>query len=116
MNLESLLATCLFLLALSSNLYADQDLLITNVRILDGRGLQDSPVSILIEDGWITQIKPGIEGTDDFETLDADGFFVIPGLIDAHVHLSMSPGSGWRDDSLDTQRRLLERLYGAWWC
>jgi imidazolonepropionase-like amidohydrolase len=74
------------------------DLWIQNARLIDGTGaLPRSNVSILIEDGRISAIG---ENTAPSETpqLDAQGHTVLPGLIDAHVHLSMVPGSGQRED------------------
>jgi len=109
-----LVATCLLLVVWVPDLRANHDLLITNARILDGSGVRDRAVSILIENGWITQIDPEIVLAEKIRTLDAAGLLVLPGLVDSHVHLSMSPGSGWRDDSVETERRLLERRLRAY--
>ena len=52
----------------------------------------DAPVDLFVDDGRITQIRPASghpatgcrhQGTD----LDAEGRAVVPGLVDAHVHL-----------------------------
>jgi imidazolonepropionase-like amidohydrolase len=77
------------------------NLLITNARLIDGTGAQ--PVvdrSILIQHGIITQIgeKIHIEGV---RIIDASGYTVMPGLIDAHVHLESVPGSFYRNDNDD---------------
>ncbi len=69
-----------------------QDLLLRNVRILDfGKGEFSEPTQLLIENGKIKAIRPRIKPTHSVETLDLRGAYAIPGLIDAHVHLSNDP-------------------------
>jgi len=64
--------------------------LITNANIFNGvdNNLIEN-VSILIEDNLITQIGE-IDPTIADETIDAQGGTVMPGLIDAHVHITLS--------------------------
>lgn len=64
------------------------DLLIKNARIVDGT--QDRPaeaVDLRLADGRVQeagQLSPGA----DTQVIDATGHFVMPGLIDAHVHVN----------------------------
>ena len=53
---------------------------LTNVRVFDGRQLTE-PRTVVIEGGLI--------GTDtsDARELDAETAVLLPGLIDAHIHL-----------------------------
>jgi len=77
-------------------------LLITHARIIDGNG--GAPAenqSILIEAGRIVDIQNHISA-DEARTIDAAGATVLPGLIDAHVHLQSVPGSVFRKDSQET--------------
>ncbi|CDU05050.1 conserved hypothetical protein [Vibrio coralliirubri] len=64
--------------------------LITNANVFNGvdNNLIEN-VSILIEDNLITQIGE-IDPTIADETIDAQGGTVMPGLIDAHVHITLS--------------------------
>ncbi|CDT70201.1 conserved hypothetical protein [Vibrio coralliirubri] len=64
--------------------------LITNANLFNGvdNNLIEN-VSILIEDNLITQIGE-IDPTIADETIDAQGGTVMPGLIDAHVHITLS--------------------------
>ncbi|CDU11481.1 metal-dependent hydrolase family protein [Vibrio coralliirubri] len=64
--------------------------LITNANVFNGvdNNLIEK-VSILIEDNLITQIGE-IDPTIADETIDAQGGTVMPGLIDAHVHITLS--------------------------
>jgi imidazolonepropionase-like amidohydrolase len=59
---------------------------LVDVTVIDGTGGAPRPGQTLeITNGRITVIRPTLPG--DEGTLDVAGSFVIPGLIDAHVHL-----------------------------
>ena len=77
--------------------------LLTNVDYLDvlnGTIIQDR--DILIEKGFIKQIaSTGTIDNQDFETIDLKGKVVMPGLIDAHVHLFQSGGLYTRPDAMN---------------
>ncbi|MFD4367552.1 amidohydrolase family protein [Rhodococcus sp. NPDC058521] len=64
---------------------------IINVRLFDGDGLSERS-TLTASDGLITSISsgdvPGEMCTTSVETLDADGATLLPGLVDAHLHLS----------------------------
>lgn len=69
-----------------------QDLLLQNARILDFRkGRFTPPTQLLIRDGKIEAIGKKIPQPSVGETIDLNGAYVLPGLIDAHVHLSNDP-------------------------
>ncbi len=55
---------------------------------------------ILIEDGVISAIKkPGTFSSNDFETIDVEGKYILPGIIDAHTHYQLqSRGTVTADD------------------
>ena len=61
-------------------------LLIKNGRILDPSSGLDSVEDLLVEDEFIVKVEKDMKITAD-EIIDASGFFVMPGLIDLHVHL-----------------------------
>jgi imidazolonepropionase-like amidohydrolase len=79
------------------------DLIIRRARIVDVNGVR-GPTSIRIEAGRITAIADDV-GTGPVE-LDVKGATVMPGLIDAHVHLSLTPGGLTRNDDAATTRQL----------
>jgi imidazolonepropionase-like amidohydrolase len=53
---------------------------LTNVRVFDGRGLR-GPTTVVIEGGFVGRDSTGARITD------AGGATLLPGFIDAHVHL-----------------------------
>lgn len=63
-------------------------------RMIDGSGGPAlSDVTVIVEDGWISDV---LEGADESALSGArvvrlDGCTLMPGLIDAHVHLTFSP-------------------------
>jgi dihydroorotase len=70
---------------------ASTSYLIKNVRILGGE-----PTDILIEDGRIAEIAPGLDtsspggsgySTTEGTLIEADGLIALPGLVDLHTHL-----------------------------
>ncbi|MEQ8629615.1 amidohydrolase family protein [Ekhidna sp.] len=44
---------------------------------------------VLIRDGKIAKIGEGLSAPSGTKTIDADGMFVMPGIIDAHSHLAL---------------------------
>ena len=93
------------LLTLLSSSALAQDLVVVGARLWDGTG---APVRedawILIRDGRIDAIGDSVPpdpATLDFdpELLELDGATVLPGLIDAHVHLTAVPGAPFREES-----------------
>ncbi|UCC68836.1 MAG: N-acetylglucosamine-6-phosphate deacetylase [Armatimonadota bacterium] len=59
---------------------------------------------IIIEDGRILAIGPGIADADVSETIDAEGQIVAPGYIDVHVHGSAG------HDTMDGTREAIEGM------
>jgi len=71
-------------------------LLIRNGRLLDPSQEIDAPMDCLIEDGRILGVgnELPLEGA---EVLDAEGGWIVPGLIDMHAHLR-EPGQEYKED------------------
>jgi imidazolonepropionase-like amidohydrolase len=69
-------------------------LLVRNVTLIDGNG--DTPrtgADVLVREGRIASIEPTSSSPSQPAelTLDGSGLFLLPGLTDAHVHLSGMP-------------------------
>ncbi|WDH79013.1 amidohydrolase family protein [Microbacterium esteraromaticum] len=68
-------------------------LIVRGVTVLDGKGgRSSSPRDVLIEEGRITAVRPRISPAEDVREIDGTGRFLLPGFIDAHVHLRL-PGT-----------------------
>lgn len=61
-------------------------LLIRGGRVMDPASQHDGVADVLITDGLISAVGPGLDATGA-EVLDAGGAVVAPGFIDMHVHL-----------------------------
>ena len=61
-------------------------ILIKNGRVIDPGNSIDKVCDLMISDGKITRVEENISETAD-KIIDAGGFWVVPGLIDLHVHL-----------------------------
>lgn len=78
--------------------------LLTNARLFDGTGspVRDG-VSVTITDGHIAAVSAGSPRTsDDTNTIDLGGRFLMPGLIDCHTHLTIhtEPEQGEGEEAL----------------
>lgn len=62
------------------------DILIKNGHLIDPAAAVDGVKDILVKDGVIAEIGVGIPGGAQ-KVIDASGKFVLPGLVDMHVHL-----------------------------
>ncbi|MBB5830800.1 amidohydrolase [Brachybacterium aquaticum] len=55
--------------------------------------------TVLVREGRITGLGPDLEIPADRPVIDADGAWLLPGFIDAHVHLGVDEeGEGWAGD------------------
>lgn len=82
----------LILLLIQSISHQAQTLILRNATVIDVvDGKHTLETDIIIKDGIIHKIGIGIGQGLEGETLDLSGKYVIPGLIDAHVHLANDP-------------------------
>lgn len=73
------------------------DLFIKGGRVIDPSQQIDDTVDILVENGLIKEIGKGLNVPAGMEVIDASGKYVVPGLIDMHVHLR-DPGLEYKED------------------
>lgn len=64
---------------------SEESTLIRNARIFDGERVIDS-TDVLIEGDLIARLGRGIEAPGGAVVVDANGGFLMPGLIDSHTH------------------------------
>lgn len=89
--MKSFLTICVFLFSLQC-LLAQQNTLITNVEIFNGKDEKTTKGHVLITNGKITKVSGKSISVDKktTTTIDGTGKFLMPGLIDAHYHAMFS--------------------------
>ncbi|MEV5302229.1 metal-dependent hydrolase family protein [Amycolatopsis methanolica] len=55
--------------------------------VFDAASRTAGPADVAVENGWITDVGTGLDGDEE---VDCAGRGVLPGLIDCHVHLTMT--------------------------
>src|ERR1700741_5133750 len=73
------------------------NLLIKNGRVIDPSQGMDATADILVEGGLVKEIGKNLKAPAGVETVDATGKYVVPGLVDMHVHLR-DPGLEYKED------------------
>jgi dihydroorotase len=73
------------------------NLLIKGGRVIDPSQSIDEVCDLLVENGLVKKIGKGLALPSEGETIDATGKYVVPGLIDMHVHLR-DPGQEYKED------------------
>jgi imidazolonepropionase-like amidohydrolase len=74
------------------SLMPSEDLLIAGARLIElGEGPVSELVSIAVQEGRITDVRPSTFEDSGRADIDLEGRYVIPGLVDLHVHLCHEP-------------------------
>ncbi|MDD2732965.1 MAG: dihydroorotase [Desulfuromonadaceae bacterium] len=73
------------------------NLLIKNGRVIDPSQKIDDTLDLLVENGLVKEIGKKLSAPSGVAVVDAAGKYVVPGLIDMHVHLR-DPGLEYKED------------------
>lgn len=65
------------------------DVVVKNAKLVSPRGIIEAGVAI--KDGIIVSVARDIHLPDAIETIDANGNYVLPGLLDGHAHTFLPP-------------------------
>jgi dihydroorotase len=79
------------------------NLLIKGGRVIDPSQKLDDTLDVLVENGLVKELGKGLAAPAGVETIDAAGKYVVPGLIDMHVHLR-DPGLEYKEDIVSGTR------------
>ncbi|MGH2813631.1 MAG: amidohydrolase family protein, partial [Actinomycetota bacterium] len=61
--------------------------LLSGGRVFDGTGSPPREADVLVEDGRILEVGPGLDGD---EAVDVGGRHLLPGLFDCHTHVTLT--------------------------
>ncbi|GAA3391326.1 amidohydrolase family protein [Cryptosporangium minutisporangium] len=90
---------------------------LVDAHMIPADGSPELPTAtLLIEDGVITALGPGLRPPPDAEVIDASGLVAIPGLVDGHRHVWQAPLRGIGADMTlaDYFRTVLGRALSAY--
>lgn len=96
-----LIALTLVLLACAQESPSTADLVIRGATLIDGTGSPpQTHVSIVISDGVIQKVGGAVD-VQGREEIDANGKWIVPGLVDVHMHFQEAGGLYTRPDMYD---------------
>jgi imidazolonepropionase-like amidohydrolase len=102
MNIIRILVRAAAVTVLLTTTVEAQELTITNARIVVGNGQVIDNGSIVVRGGRIASVAAGRPAQTAGRVIDAQGMSAMPGLIDAHRHLTFRP------DAATEMQKLLE--------
>ncbi len=107
---------CLALFCLSFHLVAAAQaaLIIENVNIVSPHLSEPQfEMNVLVEDGEIKAIsRTTIDVDGDVPSVSAQGMYLVPGIMDSHVHVSSVPGMGFGVEPVSRENpKLVEKYY-----
>ncbi len=84
----------IILLSLAATAHAREqyDLLLKGGHVIDPRNKINEIRDVAIRDRKIAAVAPTIDATTAYKSVDLKGLYVIPGLVDIHVHVFASTG------------------------
>jgi dihydroorotase len=86
----------LLVILLATPLFSQEyDLVLKGGHVIDPKNQISSIRDVAIKDGKIAAVEPSIDPSKSKKTVNVDGLYVTPGLIDIHVHVYA--GTGERD-------------------
>src|SRR5580704_17261343 len=94
--LQTCFQTCVLLLTLAGVLAAQtaRPIVLHAARLIDVEtGRVMAPGEVLVRGGRIAEAGASVTHPAGAETIDLGGRTLLPGLIDAHIHLFLHPGA-----------------------
>src|SRR5256885_9384917 len=80
--------------------------LLRAAHVFDARkGALVSPGAVLVEDARIAKVGTDVSAPEGSETIDLGDSTLLPGLMDAHEHLTFEAGPSWFKDEVELLQR-----------
>jgi dihydroorotase len=70
----------------------EYDLLLKGGHVIDAKNNIDALMDVAIRDGKIAKVSPAISARWAIKTVNVTGMYVVPGLVDIHVHAYAGTG------------------------
>jgi imidazolonepropionase-like amidohydrolase len=100
--MNRIFAIALLTLALAFNLSTQAaELVIDDVNVIDIHTGKINKQSVVIDSGKIKQVGGKVTAAKDAKHVDGSGKWLIPGMVDSHIHLFQSGGLYTRPDAFD---------------
>lgn len=90
-------------------------MILKNANVITMKDSEKEPrkADIVIDGSRIARIEPNVKVQGDDNVLDLNGKFLLPGLIDAHLHITISGGMVEEELRLRSQERALRTAHNA---
>ena len=79
---------------------------LTHATVIDGTGAPPRRDATVVMRGGKVECVGACRLAPDVEVIDARGRWIVPGLVDAHVHYSQTGWADGRPDAFDVRRRM----------
>jgi imidazolonepropionase-like amidohydrolase len=90
---------------------APKVIILKAARLFDGKSDQVvSPGVVVVQDGKITAAGSKVQEPAGAEVIDLGNATLIPGLIDAHTHLTQEGSPDWKKDELDRFKKPIPQV------
>jgi imidazolonepropionase-like amidohydrolase len=105
------LALTLSLSAISTASAAPKTTVIKAAHLFDGKSDQVvSPGVVVVQDGKITAAGSRVNEPQGAEVIDLGNATLLPGLMDAHTHMSSESSTDWKKDELDNFKKPIPQI------
>ena len=78
-------------------------LLLKNAHLVDPATGTDAVLDLLVRDGRVAAVGADLAVAQDAEVKDLSGKYLVPGMIDVHVHFR-DPGQEYKEDIITGMR------------